>query len=502
MEKVIEELRKENLELREILHQKDFENKELREKVQYLLQKLFGRKTEKIDPNQLLLLLQGVEASPPPPEDDDPPPSGPGGGPKKHSKRTPRKDKLPPDLPVETVVIEPKMVLENPEAYVRIGEDVLEELDITPTRYFKRRIVRPKYIKKAGRALPPVQAPAPKRLIENSFASVGLLVQILLGKYADHLPLYRQEQIFKIRYGIDLTRKTMADWVMKIANWLSGIYEEMKHELRNNQYLQVDETPIRYLNPGMGKCLRGFLWAYHAPGKGVLFEWHRGRRGECLENMLDSFRGHVQTDGLLVYPSYAKGRESLILVSCWAHARRLFFEARRDSHFAAWILYLIRHLYRVEKELRERKSGPSLRDALRNSESRMVLKRIGKALGMKKGAYRPQSPTGKAIDYVLKRWKELNVYLNEGHLEIDNNGVENAIRPTAIGKKNWMFFGSPESGQQSAVIYTILETCRKLGINSQEYLTDVLTRLPNLTNREIKNLTPSQWQEARRKQAA
>jgi transposase len=162
-------------------------------------------------------------------------------------------------LPVEEVVIEPEEVLADPEAFKRIGEEVTEELDVVPTKFFKRRIVRPKYVRKADRSLPPVVAPAPKRIIENSYASAGLLTNIVLGKYADHLPLYRQAQINKTRFGVEISRQTMADWMYRLAQMLAMIYEAMREEIRSSTYLQIDETPVRYQNPGSGKCGQGYL---------------------------------------------------------------------------------------------------------------------------------------------------------------------------------------------------------------------------------------------------
>jgi len=485
IKKIFEQVAK----LEERLKEKEQENYFLRQKIQFLLQKMFGKKTEKIDPNQLQLLLMNIDPTTTP-EDDPPDPKGP---PKKRAKRTPRKDKLPHDLPVEEVVLKPKAVLDNPQNYRCIGKEVTEELDLSPAKFFKRRIIRFKYVEIENRESPPIICKAPKRLIDGGFASVGLLVHIILNKYVDHLPLYRQEKIFKSRYGIDLSRKTMSDWMFKIGNWLRLIYHEMKEEIRATGYLQIDESPIRYLNPGMGKCSLGYLWAFHAPGIGVVYEWHTTRSSSCLEEMLSSFQGTIQADGFSAYTSFVKDKDYLELISCWAHVRRMFFEAKDETPFAAWILLQIQHLYRIEKEIKEQNFSHTLREVRRESESQMIVNRICKALKMKMGAYRPRSLTGKAVNYSLKRLHELTPFLHNGRLEIDNNLVENAFRPPALGKKNWMFFGSEESGWQSAVIYSIVESCKKLNINPKDYLTDILNRLPELNNQQIKNLTPTKW---------
>ena len=234
------------------------EIKFLNDKVKYLLKQLFGAKSEKIDPNQLTLLfdaqaqLAAVEEAAEGVEEAVPA--------RRRAKRRPLAERLPEDLPVETVVIEPEEVLADPGAYKKIGEETTMELDLVPTRFFKRLIIRPKYVKLDDRSLPPILAPAPKRIIENSFASAGLLTAILLGKYADHLPLYRQEQIFKLRHGVELSRKTMCDWVWSLAHQLAMIYESLREEIRSSRYLQADETPVPFQNPGNGKCGTGYLW--------------------------------------------------------------------------------------------------------------------------------------------------------------------------------------------------------------------------------------------------
>jgi transposase len=469
----------------------------LNDKVKYLLKQLFGAKSEKIDPNQLTLLFDAqaqlaaaeeavegaAEAVPA----------------RRRAKRRPLAARLPDDLPVETVVIEPAEVLADPAAYQKIGEETMMELDLTPARFFKRLIIRPKYVKRTDRRLPPVVAPAPKRIIENSFASAGLLTAILLGKYADHLPLYRQEQIFKVRHGVDLSRKTMCDWVWSLAHQLAMIYESLREEIRSSRYLQADETPVPFQDPGNGKCGTGYLWTYRAAERGVLFEWFPSRAADCLTKMLSKFQGQLQSDGYAGYEAfYAKPlnhklRAQVERAGCWAHARRKFHEAREESQLAVQALADIQKLYRIEAELREQKADAALRLATRQRESRPTLAKIETDLRAAAARYLPKSLTAKAIFYTLDQWERLQVYTRHGHMEIDNNLVENAIRPTAVGKKNWLFFGSEEAGQTSAIIYSLLESCRMLGIHPQEYLLDVLPRLPTMTNQSAHLYTPAQW---------
>lgn len=477
------------------------ENKLLRQKNQFLLRRMFGRKSEKLDALQMELLLGELARLEPAaaaerPDDDPPPaPRGP---------RGPREPRLPEDLPTEEVVLDPEAVRRDPNAYRCIGEEVTEELDVTPAQYVRRLYIRRKYVAKADRKRPPLQAPMPARLIEGGYASAGLLADIVVRKYVDHLPLYRQEQILKNRYGIDLPRQTMSEWVREVADWLGPLYRYLRDELRSRSYLQVDETPVRYCRAeGSGSAL-GFFWAYHDPGsRQVLYEWHTSRAARCLEGMCSSFRGKLQSDGYIAYESFAGDRPDIELAGCWAHARRKFHEAQdQEPKLVGWFLYQIGLLYRVEARLREAGVSATMREVARACESRMVLDRIGKALKAKVAAPLPRSLLGGAIAYALGQWERLNVFCGDGRVEIDNNGVENAIRPTAVGKKNWLFIGHPEAGERSAVIYTLLENCRRLGINPQEYLRDVLTRLPTMKITEVDQLTPANWIAARRALAA
>jgi transposase len=415
------------------------EIKFLNDKVNYLLKPLFGAKSEKIAPNQLTLLFEAraqlAAAEEAVLETDEALPA------RRHAKRRPLAERLPDDLPVETVVIEPEEVLADPAAYKKIGEETMMELDLVPARFFKRLIIRPKYVKLADRRLPPIVAPAPKRIIENSFASVGLPVAILPGKYADHLPFYRQEQIFKIRHGAGLGRKTMCDWIWRLAHQLAMIHESLRDEIRSSGYMQADETPVPFLNPGNGKCGTGHLWTYRAAARGVLFEWFPSRAADCLTQMLPTFRGQLQSDGYAACegfyhkPERPHLRAQVELAGCRAHARRKFFEALEESQLAVQALADIQRLYRIETDLREQSADAALRLATRQRESLPILAKIEKDLRAAAAQYLPKSLTGKAIFYALGQWARLQVYTWHGHMEIDNNLVENTIRPTAVGKK-------------------------------------------------------------------
>ena len=491
----LEELRRQNAEQAAQIVALCSENHLLQQKVQFLIKRLFGSTSEKIDPRQLELLLGYAPVMTPDNDDHPPKPPTPPRAPRD------RKPRLPENLPTEEIVIDPEAVKQNPTAYQCIGEEVTEELDVTPTRYFRRRIIRRKFTSKVNRALPPIVAPLAPRLVEGGFASPGLITDILIKKYVDHLPLYRQESILRTRHGIELPRQTMSEWVRIAADWLQPIVQHIREDLQQSGYLQVDETPVRYCGADSGGSHQGYFWVYNHPGGDVLFEWHTGRGGGCLKGMLQKFRGSVQSDGYVVYASFAKEHGGIALSACWAHARRKFDEAEDDSPtLVRWLLQQIRLMYRIETELRGK--GPNLRQAVRSAQTAMILARIGKVMRLKLGQYRPTSPTGKAIAYTLGLWQELQRFRDDGRLEIDNNLVENAIRPTAIGKRNWLFIGHPDAGDRSAILYTLLANCRRLDINPQEYLLDVLMRLPALTNRQTRDLTPRRWLATRRRAQA
>jgi transposase len=483
--------------LRQLLTELQVDNKFLRKKVDLLLARLFGRKSEKLNKAQLELLLGDLDALSL--DDDDPPPSGPG-RPRRRRKSKPR---LPEDLPTEDIHLDPDEVTDAPQNYRRIGEEITEELDVIPAKYVRRRYIRGKYVDKRDRGRPPITAPLPDRIIEGGYAGPGLLTDIILKKYEDHLPLHRQEQILRRRYGIELSRKTMTDWVRVVADWLKPIYNHIQKGLRKTGYLQVDESPVKYCRAEGGGSSSGYFWVYHPPGGDVLYEWHTGRSAACLDGMLKDFHGTVQCDGYGAYTSYTRDRDDIELAGCWAHTRRKFHEALEEApKEAGWFLTQVGLLYRVEDELRVRNVGARLRQVARASQSRMVAARIGRALKIKLPGHLPRSQMGKAISYALSHWDQLNRYLEDGRIEIDTNLVENAIRPTAVGKKNWLFIGHPQAGQRSAIIYTILETCKRHGINPQEYLHEVLSRLPSMKITQVGDLTPAAWAAQRKAKAA
>jgi transposase len=407
-------------------------------------------------------------------------------------------------LEVVRQVIEPELVQVQPDQWKRIGEEISRRLDYQPGKFFWQETVRPKYVRLGQRQLPPVVAAAPVFTLDHGLAAPGLLAQILIGKYCDHLPFYRQEQIFRQRHGVFISRQQMVQWTAQTERLLCAIGQALKKQVRQSSYVQVDETPVRYQAPDVsGPCAQGYLWTALVPGKCLVYEWHASRAAECLNSLLGAhFSGKLQCDGYGAYPAFAKNKTGITLFGCMAHLRRGFFAAQDQApKTAGWVLRQIGQLYALEKQLRDNRAGPALRQAQRQAHSRMILQRLRRALDKLAPRYLPQSPLGKAISYAQNQWANVERFIDHGEVQIDNNDIENSIRPTAIGKKNWLFFGSEQAGQRSAVIYTLIQNCRMHGIDPYTYLKDVLERLPRLTNQQVETLTPLNWQKERQPQA-
>ena len=487
----------ENAQLREALQQSQLENKLLREKLDAVLRKLFGASSEKVDPTQLLLLLQGLD--------------GPGKAPEPVAAEAPRRStgqspprergpRLPEHLPVVEEIIDPVPVKACPEAWRLIGEEVTEQLDYEPARFFKRRLIRRKYARREQPFAAPIIAPL-ETLQDRCLAAPGLIAAVIVGKFVDHLPLYRQEQIFATRHDVKLPRQTMMQWLGLAADWLKPIYEHVRTGVLGGGYVQIDETPIEYLAPGHGETKLGYFWTCARPGGDTFFHWETSRAASCLHELMPrSWKGTLQSDGYAAYPAFARahnarvGVEAISLAGCWAHARRALLKGREMApSTVGWLLYQIAELYKIEARLRERGVGPALRRVVRAEHSAMIVRRLRRALLRIRARYLPQSALGRGITYVLDQWPSLELFLTDGRLEIDNNTVENAIRPTAVGKKNWLFIGAADTGDRAAILYTIVESCRRRRLDPLEYLRDVLTRLPKMKITEVASLTPEAW---------
>ncbi len=480
------------------------ENKLLREKIDLLVRRIFGKSSEGLDERQLMLMLQGEDSA----KKEQASSASPGAleaeieaGNKQlkaKAQRPERKARLPDNLPVsEEIIVDPEEVQAEPQAWRQMGEEVTEQLDYSPAKFSKRRIIRRKYVKRDEPFSAPIIAPL-DTLAQRSLAAPGLLAQIIVGKYCDHLPLYRQEQIYRLRHGVELPRQSLARWLGLAADWLHPVYESIRTGVLGGGYIQCDETVIEYLCPGHGQTKQGYLWTIKRPGGDAAYHWHTSRSADILERIIPvEFSGVIGCDGYQAYRTHAARSEGRItLAACWAHARRKFDEAKETApRQASLVLLLMQRLYQIEKQLRESGVSAKLRQVKRAAHSRMIVQRIGRLLErwQRHRSFLPQSLMGRAISYTLNLWPQLQHFLEDGRAEIDSNLVENAIRPTAVGKKNYLFFGDAQAGERSAILYTIIEACRARRIDPWEYLREVLTRLPSMTIQQVASITPEAW---------
>lgn len=289
----------------------------------------------------------------------------------------------------------------------------------------------------------------------------------------------------------------MCRWADLATFWLRPLARRIHETLLGERYLQSDETPVEFLEPGHGQTKTGYLWTLHRPGGDVFYQWHPGRGQTCLKELLGDFTGILQCDGYAAYPAHAAKHPGVTLAACWAHVRRKFFEALQTGQsLAAGPLKAIGELYAVEKELRDTRAGPVERAAVRQRDSAPILETLRHDLSRLRGHafVLPKSPLGRAIDYTLGLWPKLEIFLRHGEVEIDNNGIENAIRPTAVGKRNWLFVGGEDTGERGAVIYTLIESSKRRGHEPYAYLKDVLERLPGMKNTDdLDVLLPANW---------
>ena len=499
----------ENAGLRDALYDARHERDQVRDALEQaraeiaeLKRQLFGTKAERLTPeqeDQLKALHQDLreEAHRPGPASDEVLHEEKQAAQERRRRRPRPPHGLPVEIETETVTLEPETTT-CPccgKPLRRIGEEVTEEIDLIPATLLRRRIVRPKYACPCGEAGVAI-APLPPRLIPQSKLGLGLAVSILLSRYDDHLSFYRLEQQLWERHHLVVPRQQMVQWVEHIAGWLRPIYDAMWRDLLATGYVQVDETPVRVLDPDVkGKSVRGYLWFYAAPRGDVLLDFDRRRSLVPVRQRLATFVGTIQTDAYEVYQALDRREAHIARIGCLAHARRRFYVALREAlPDAVWFIRQIRLLYRLEDEAREWR--PADRAALRDQHARTIWKDVkAKAEGLR-AAVLPKSTIGKALSYFLDEYDALTGYLRDGRFEIDNNLVENAIRPMAVGRRRWLFIGHPAAGWRSAIIYSVIASCRRRGINPLDYLTDVLRRLPALKITEIDLLLPAHLKPA------
>jgi transposase len=417
----------------------------------------------------------------------------------KKAQRRPRRQPAAETLETVTERLEPaeKVCPHCGKDKCEIGCEKSERYEYIPAKVIRHEIIRPKLACPCGQGTVSI-APLPPSIIDQGMPGPGLVAHVILSKHDDHLPLYRQQQQFA-RLGVHFPRQTLCDWVEKGALALQPIVRLMKEELLAGDYLQVDETPVRVMDPEVqGKCAQGYLWVAGRPGSDVIFEFHPGRSKEFARQLIGNFRGYLQRDGYSAYGSLVnEDKEALIPVGCWAHARRKFIEAAElEDDAALEIVAEVRKLYLIERQARDQCLGAEERLKARRELAAPILSALLPRLELLQTKTLPQSPLGKACRYALTEWSALNRYLDDGRLELDNNLTENAIRPSAVGKKNWLFIGHPQAGWRSAVIYTIIASCRRRGINPWEYIRDIFKRLPGMQQSNLHTLLPRCWKPA------
>lgn len=404
----------------------------------------------------------------------------------------PSRHPLPASLPREEIVIEPQ---EDVTGMKKIGADITEELEYTPGKLFVKRYVRPKYARAEGDGV--VIGSLPSRPIEKGIAGPGLLAHVLISKYVDHLPLYRQRQQFR-RQEVELAESTLCDWVKASCELLNPLYETLRGELLRESYLMADETPIRVLDSSQpGKCHLGYHWAYYAPlVKLAYFDYQPSRSRDGPQQMLKNFSGHLQTDGYAAYETITC-RPEVTALGCMAHARREFVEAKdNDPRRADWMLSQMQQLYQIERQAREANLSHDERYRLRQESARPMLITIKAWLDQQVREVLPKSVMGKAIGYTLGQWSKLERYISDGRFEIDNNLIENAIRPVALGRKNYLFAGSHEGARRAALIYSLVATAKRHDVEPFTYLKDVLSRIADYPHRRVAELLPQNWKPA------
>jgi len=406
-------------------------------------------------------------------------------------KKHPSRQLLPASLPRHEIVIEPE---EDTTGMKKIGEEITEELEFEPAKVYVNRYIRPKY------ALPQDEGVVigllPTRPIEKGIAGPGLLAHISISKYVDHLPLYRQIQQFG-RLGIDLADSTINGWVRATSELIDPVAELMRQQVLKSGYLMVDETPIKVQDPGIkGKNHQGYYWVYYDPlSKQIFFDYQKGRGREGPNKILKDFKGYLQTDGYAGYNELGE-RNDITPLGCMAHARRYFKDALdSDPERADWMLHHIQILYKIESYARDNLLTHERRYQERQNQSAIVMDVIKNWLNVESQKVLPKSPIGKAISYMLKQWPRLEVYLTDGQLEIDNNQVENAIRPIALGRKNYLFAGSHNGARRAAALYTIMTNAKLQGVEPFHYFRDILTRIPDHPYKNLEQLLPQNWKE-------
>lgn len=425
---------------------------------------------------------------------------------KPHLGRTP----LPDHLPRRREIIEPE---EDTTGMTKIGEDITRKVNYLPGVLEIIEYVRPRYARPEAEQTEEVaaivQAPVPDQVLPKAIAGVGLLVQIIIAKFIDHLPLYRQRQMFQRDYDWSIPSSTLGDWFAATCTLLEPLYQALQNQVLDTDYLQGDESRITVLEIGQEKTKNksqrfppkqrkahlGYMWVFRNPiTGGVLFVYRPGRGANVLHQTLDKFTGHLQSDGYSAYTAYLKKHAGVELVSCLAHIRRKFFEARSNHpELAELALTAIRYLYRIERIGRDYELDADRLQSLRQRYARPAYEALLEWVDYQQRNNLSSGGIGKALGYAKNHLPRLRAYLDDGRIEIDNNQIENKIRPLALGRKNYLFAGSNKAAQRVAMMYSFFASCREHDVNPRQWLTDVLLRIQDTRPRRMVELLPGKW---------
>jgi transposase len=482
-----------------LLEDRDTQERRIRQ-LQHMLEQLlrarYGPRRERVNENQLFLFaakIVDVNRNEPVPKDkpvsDRPKRQGHG------------RQRLPKSLKRQRVVFD---LAENEKQcphcrgeLKRIGEEIGERLEYVPASMLVIEEACQKYV--CGNGCTIVTAEKPMAPIEKGLPGPGLLAHVVVSKYGDHLPLHRQEAIFR-RQGVTLSRKTMCDWMRRCAELVSPLFDRMRESVLASKVMQTDDTPVNVLDPSLPKTRTGRIWTYVGDRDHpyTVYDYTPTRSRDGPNAFMKQFHGYLQADAYSGYDELYRDRNRKITeVACWAHARRRFFEARSSDLMRSMVvLAYIRLLYDVEREARDMKLDREARKAMRQARSLPILEDIRIYLEREQPAVLPKSPEGTAISYTLSNWDALVRYCDDGDLEIDNNGAERSLRGIAVGRRNWTFLGSDNGGRTAAILTSLTTTCKRLGIDPFEYLRDVFQRISTHPRNRLDELLPNEWKAA------
>lgn len=406
----------------------------------------------------------------------------------REKKRHNGRNALPEHLPVREIIIEPE---EDTTGLTKIGEKVTETLEYTPASLVKKRTIRPKYANKDDQGV--LIAVLPSRPIDKSIAEACLLAHILVSKYVDHLPFYRQIQMFKRDFGWEPAQSTMSDWMAGCCRLLEPLYNVLKQKILTSGYIQADESPIKVLDSDKkGSTHQGYQWVYHDPiGKLVFFNYRKGRGQHGPKELLASYNGYLQCDGYTVYDKIGAA-PNITLAGCLVHARRKFHDALdNDKTRAQKALAIFREIYKEEQQIKELANGDVEKiKTLRLEHIQPLLQKIRDWITEEQYNVLPKSAIGKAMTYFVNQYHKFENIFLDGSIQLDNNLIENSIRPMAIGRKNYLFCGSHKAAQNAAMLYSFFGSCKMQNINPREWLADTLEKLPDHSIQKLEELLP------------